>query len=1075
MPSDDDFCSPKPPIPFPAAPRRPEKKGDVQSIPIVSVTGSSLYSEFCGGVKNDTTFGSDTKPSECCAVCSKNLSHLNDIRKVAHVNKCLDAQESSVNHAKAKEVWNNTIDCPLCGEPQPPGPHRSAHAKRCGKTYNIAPKELLRLMETQRRVSDVKKRHSMIHTKAPVPQKKEVKPPKLEGAPNSLLDENIQLAKALSASMNSQQSDNAQDTSPQVTRIIDTNDKRRKRPRSYAVVELAPRSCRCEVIQKVQNRFLETFRVRKITGAVLPQSEISKKRATRTSIFMQNQIRLLQKVERLERLSQDLNRLVGQGEKSDVHIRCSDGNIDAHQLLLKLRTRLLDSSPSQNGIVSAELCESQKIVMMWLRYVYSGRIEWNVEETESILKLAEQYGPDDLPSVCIRMRTPQKAEESAASQSSTSECSPGSSCTKIEAESASSIVTSSEPKASPPPKPNQPSISKTEVIIPEELKVNLRESSATADTTDITLDYEDPLQGITLDQSSAEPSLEDDCVIIDGSPKKAKSSDLPASCGSIEEASQSQSQSSKLSEGKVQKGADVSSSSAEDIHLSSNSHEGDSTPSSIPNEEDASQPSTSSRNSPDLFDEKSRDAREASLITLDTTPLRSCSLRKRSSAVRVSLNHELSEFSPGRNSPKIGSADCNKPMETSPIRMNTTGGSGSIDNDIVCLGEQPGTQTSMTSSDPYRNEYFDYHDPFMEPWYDPVEMQPSQACSEPVTEAEPVGEDIEATPSHGTSRRRSSRTERKSLTQIPMRPCSSTLERAEPTIQKIYAASQDSFFDTPIFLNKEAGALEDDSGNCEVTDFVQSMSQQTTPVQPVKKKPRFGSNVKILKTSGITPVPNYDGMGNDELKRELAKFGLKPMGRKRAIAILKKIYSEVHPVIDPSTPTIRPLVVDQKADGTPISSRNAKSKIQRKRGNVVTVAKETVTISTEEPSISNNRLGSVDDDEDDDFADLGDKTLNEPRDEPLEESMIDDTGLLPKDLDGMTDVFLKWLRQPANDDLYNHLLSLQPVLIEELHQRMSRADTAACVIPRKALANILDRLGVTFSMPQVYGRTKARK
>lgn len=28
--------------------------------------------------------------------------------------------------------------------------------------------------------------------------------------------------------------------------------------------------------------------------------------------------------------------------------------------------------------------------------------------------------------------------------------------------------------------------------------------------------------------------------------------------------------------------------------------------------------------------------------------------------------------------------------------------------------------------------------------------------------------------------------------------------------------------------------------------------------------------------------------------------------------------------------------------------------------------------------------------------DFGDKTLNEPRDEPPEESMIDDTGILPK-------------------------------------------------------------------------------
>ncbi|KIH48508.1 hypothetical protein ANCDUO_21422, partial [Ancylostoma duodenale] len=161
---------------------RPEKKGNVQSIPIISLPCSSL-STF--EVKDEPCSESTASSSDTCSICSKNLSHLNDLRKVAHVNKCLDAQESKSNHAKATEKWNNTIDCPMCGEPQPPGPHRSAHAKRCGKAYHIPPKELLRLMETQSRVSDAKKRASMIHTKAPVPVKKEVAPPKLQGAPKS--------------------------------------------------------------------------------------------------------------------------------------------------------------------------------------------------------------------------------------------------------------------------------------------------------------------------------------------------------------------------------------------------------------------------------------------------------------------------------------------------------------------------------------------------------------------------------------------------------------------------------------------------------------------------------------------------------------------------------------------------------------------------------------------------------------------------------------------------------------------------------------------------------------------------
>ncbi|VDM72119.1 unnamed protein product [Strongylus vulgaris] len=222
----------------------------------------------------------------------------------------------------------------MCGEPQPPGPHRAAHAKRCGKRFKIAPKELLRLMETQSRVSNAKKRASMVHTKrdpvffahrAPLPVKKEVVPPKLHGAPKSMFDENVQLAKAISASMTEDPFD-VKPTPPQeFTRIPDPNEKRRKRPRSYAIVELAPRSCKCEVLQKVHERFLEAFKIRKTSGEKVPHSEICQKNCERTSIFMQRQAHLLEKLERLERLSEDLSSLVGSDVVSDVEIHCQNG------------------------------------------------------------------------------------------------------------------------------------------------------------------------------------------------------------------------------------------------------------------------------------------------------------------------------------------------------------------------------------------------------------------------------------------------------------------------------------------------------------------------------------------------------------------------------------------------------------------------------------------------------------------------------------------------------------------------------------------------------------------------------
>ncbi|ETN69916.1 BTB/POZ domain protein [Necator americanus] len=535
--------------------------------------------------------------------------------------------------------------------------------------------------------------------RAQVPIKKEVAPPKLHGAPKSVFDENLQLAQAISASMSTDCLETSQSPSPQFTRLVDPNEKRRKRPRSYAVVELAPRSCKCEILEKVHNRFLEAFKVKKTNGDADSHTEVCRRRYDRTSVFMQYQTRLLDKLERLERLSDDLSHLFGNETTSDIQIQCRDGSLKAHRAVLYARTSMMGKTHSQSGISSIDVTESLKIVSSWLRYVYSGRVEWNSEDHESIQKLAEQYGPDDLVPLCVRIKAP------------------------------------------------------------------VHSFGATA-----------------------------------------------------------------------------------------------------------------------------------------------------------------------------------------------------------------------TSS---------------------LEIEPISTCS-------------------STEEKKDEETATKSENSFTVRP------------------------NSPHFVPPLA---------------------HSTPAQPARKKAKFGSNVKILKTSDITPMPNYEGMTDEELKRELKKFGLKPMGRKRAVAMLKRIYDEVHPgadekivvfllrlsvcyqiitVIDPTTPTVRPLILEKSDSDTPRASRQAKTRNGKPKNKVFTVPAESETVVSNvavRPLSTVEEIGRENDDpEDEDFVDFGDKTLNEPRAEPPEESMIDDTGILPT---------------------------------EELHLRMSRADSAVCCIPKKALANILDRLGVTFSLPQTHGGRRA--
>ncbi|KHJ86170.1 hypothetical protein OESDEN_14087 [Oesophagostomum dentatum] len=150
------------------------------------------------------------------------------------------------------------------------------------------------------------------------------------------------------------------------------------------------------------------------------------------------------------------------------------------------------------------------------------------------------------------------------------------------------------------------------------------------------------------------------------------------------------------------------------------------------------------------------------------------------------------------------------------------------------------------------------------------------------------------------------------------------------------------FLTSFVFKNENSFTVDRNSPN-----FVPPIAQ-STPAEPVKKKPKFGSNVKVLKTSGITPMPDYEAMTEDELKHELSKFGLKPMGRKRAIAMLRRIYDEIHPVIDPFTPTVRPLVKKKTAGNTPLAARQAKMKKARGRGKALTTVPETAAMPSPE-------------------------------------------------------------------------------------------------------------------------------
>ncbi|KRY21086.1 Structure-specific endonuclease subunit SLX4, partial [Trichinella patagoniensis] len=144
-----------------------------------------------------------------CLSCGKDISNYTDVQCQQHLNSCLDSKEKNAAFQQAEEKWNQTIDCPLCSEPLPPGPFRQTHLKRCGNAHNLPASELCRLVQIQESIAESKKRSGLQHTKlkkpninsAPFQAKKRDK-----RTPKTAFDEQIQLAQAISLSLSERNS-----------------------------------------------------------------------------------------------------------------------------------------------------------------------------------------------------------------------------------------------------------------------------------------------------------------------------------------------------------------------------------------------------------------------------------------------------------------------------------------------------------------------------------------------------------------------------------------------------------------------------------------------------------------------------------------------------------------------------------------------------------------------------------------------------------------------------------------------------------------------------------------------------
>ncbi|XP_073700428.1 structure-specific endonuclease subunit SLX4 [Garra rufa] len=85
-----------------------------------------------------------------CQLCQKNLSAMSPPLRTQHINRCLDASESSAPSASHHSHPRPRVpECPICGKSFKSEKSRSAHLKRCSTDLGVKPNDLVQALRRQ--------------------------------------------------------------------------------------------------------------------------------------------------------------------------------------------------------------------------------------------------------------------------------------------------------------------------------------------------------------------------------------------------------------------------------------------------------------------------------------------------------------------------------------------------------------------------------------------------------------------------------------------------------------------------------------------------------------------------------------------------------------------------------------------------------------------------------------------------------------------------------------------------------------------------------------------------------------
>ncbi|XP_047496802.1 uncharacterized protein LOC125044265 [Penaeus chinensis] len=322
------------------------------------------------------------------------------------------------------------------------------------------------------------------------------------------------------------------------------------------------------------------------------------------------------------------------------------------------------------------------------------------------------------------------------------------------------------------------------------------------------------------------------------------------------------------------------------------------------------------------------------------------------------------------------------------------------------------------------------------------------------------------------------------------RPISNLQSRLGSSAPDAVVASGSSFSDETLL--QVATEFEDSNIWKDDFDSIDDVSDPLLQKDAEKKKSK--SKKDLLKTPNdkislckkpITPMPDYKNMPSPDLKKELEKYGIRPISRRKATILLQHVYEQTHPLVTDSeaessfceTPQRQPPEKNKKGVSTlhqkVLAKKAALQKNKKERPN----NKRKNAGSQAQPNLSAKQRGDKEEEEDCDQLNSSQTSTTSTDGSEFdcaEESMMvgigDDDDVLTStqqvDIGSKVAKFIK-----CDPELYMKILLYEPIFVEDLQASLKANGIKTNM---NNLLEILDEQCITFRTQQGQ-RNRSRK